>query len=242
MDTKQIYTPHHEPLAHRSNHQSKLNWLRAAVLGANDGIVSTAGLVVGVAGATNDQIVIATAGIAGIIAGAISMAAGEYVSVSSSRDTERALLEKEKQELIQSPEAEQKELAQLYQAKGLSKKTAARVAKELTDHDAFRAHAEVELGIDPDNLTDPWHAAMASAASFTAGASIPLLAIILPPGEVRVPVAFISVVTALILTGTMSAKVGGADALKATIRVVLGGIIAMLTTYGIGSLFHVRKV
>lgn len=226
--------------AHVSKHTSKLNWLRAGVLGANDGIVSIAGLVVGVAGATTSHTVILTAGIAGIIAGAISMAAGEYVSVSSSRDTERALLEKEKYELEQFPEQELQELAVLYEKKGLSKKTAMQVAKELTEYDALAAHFDVELKIDPDDLTNPWHAAFASAISFFFGALIPLIAIMLPPESVRIPIAFFSVIVALVITGAVSARIGGANVWNAVFRVVVGGALAMAVTYGIGSLFGVH--
>ena len=226
------------PEQHSAGHESKLNWLRAGVLGANDGIVSTAGLVVGVAGATQSISVIITAGMAGIIAGAISMAAGEYVSVSSSRDTEKALLDKERFELKNYPKEELEELAQIYQQKGLSKKTAITVAKELTAHNAEAAHFDAELGIDPHNLTNPWHAAIASALSFLAGAIIPLVVIILPPLHFRIPVTFISVLIALAITGTLSAKIGGANSIKASIRVVAGGALAMAVTYGIGSIFH----
>lgn len=225
---------------HQTSHIAKLNWLRAAVLGANDGIVSIAGLVLGVAGATNSSTVILTAGIAGIIAGAISMAAGEYVSVSSSRDSEKALLEKERYELKTQPEQELKELAEIYKKKGLSKKTAMQVAKELTAHDPIAAHFDVELKIDPENLTNPWHAAFASAAAFLVGAVIPLIAILLPPQNLRIPVAFLSVVVALMITGTLSAKAGGASPIKATIRVVLGGVLAMAVTYSIGRFFSVN--
>lgn len=211
-------------------------------MGANDGIVSIAGLVMGVAGATSSTNAILTAGIAGIVAGAISMAAGEYVSVSSSRDTEKALLDKEREELKRYPEQELLELATIYEKKGLSKKTAMTVAKELSDHDAIAAHFDAELGIDPSNLTNPWHAASASAAAFLAGAVIPLIAILLPPEAMRIPVAFISVVIALIITGTVSAKAGGADTVRATFRVVTGGALAMAVTYGIGRLFGVSGI
>lgn len=231
---------HQEPLT--SNHTAKLNWLRAAVLGANDGIVSIAGLVVGVAGATTSTEVIATAGTAGIVAGAISMAAGEYVSVSSSRDTERALIEKEKKELKANPERELNELAAIYEQKGLSKHTALTVAKELSAKDPVAAHVDAELGIDPDNLTNPWHAAFASAISFTFGALIPLIAILLPPTDIRVPIAFVSVLVALAITGTLSAKAGGANPARATFRVVLGGALAMIVTYGVGMFFGVNAL
>lgn len=227
---------------HRSNHGSKLNWLRASVLGANDGIVSIAGLVVGVAGATESAQFIFTAGIAGIIAGAISMAAGEYVSVSSSRDTEKALLELEKIELKKNPEKELEELASIYEERGLSRQTAKAVAKELTEIDAYKAHIDAELGIDPNNLTNPWHAAFASSIAFLAGAVIPLIAVLIPPASIRIPFAFASVIIALIITGTFSAKIGGASVVRAVIRVVLGGVLAMIVTYLIGRSFSVSGV
>lgn len=230
-------TSHPEP--HLPGHESRLNWLRAGVLGANDGIISISGLVIGVAGATNHSGIILTAGIAGIIAGAISMAAGEYVSVSSQRDSEKALLNKEKYELRTFPKEELQELASLYEAKGLHKKTAMLVAKELTKHGAFAAHVETELGIDPKNLTNPFHAAFASALSFLLGALIPLITIILPPPALRVPATFVSVILALLITGIISAKIGGAPILRATFRVVVGGILAMGITYGVGRLFNV---
>jgi len=232
--------PYAEP--HANNTNSKLNWLRASVLGANDGIVSIAGLVIGVAGATDSTQIILTAGVAGIIAGAISMAAGEYVSVSSSRDTEKALLKKERYELKHFPEHELEELALLYQEKGLSRKTAVVVAKELTKNDAFAAHVDAELRIDPENLTNPWHAALASAAAFLAGALIPIAAVILPPTSVRVPFTFLAVIVALAITGTVSAKIGGANATRAVFRVVIGGAVAMAVTYGIGRLFNISGV
>jgi VIT1/CCC1 family predicted Fe2+/Mn2+ transporter len=213
-----------------------LNWLRAGVLGANDGIVSTAGLVVGVAAATTDVGVIATAGIAGLVAGAVSMALGEYVSVSSQRDTERALLEKERRELAESPEEEFAELVMMYQNKGLSAGTAQLVAAELTEKDAFAAHVDIELGIDPDALTNPWHAAYASAAAFTLGSVLPLLAILLPPVSARIPVTFVAVLLALALTGSISARLGGAGQRRAILRIVAGGALAMIVTFGIGQL------
>ena len=151
------------------------------MLGANDGIVSTAGIVIGVAGATANRGVILTAGIAGLAAGALSMAVGEYVSVSTQRDTERALLAKERRELHEMPDEELAELTEIYVGKGLSPDVAALVARQLTDHDALGAHAEAELGINPDELSSPWHAAFASLVAFTVGALLPLLAIALPP-------------------------------------------------------------
>lgn len=231
---------HSEP--HFSNHHSRLNWLRAGVLGANDGIVSIAGLVVGVAGATNSQQAILTAGLAGIIAGAISMAAGEYVSVSSQRDTEKVLLDKEKQELTKYPKEELHELELLYRKKGLTQKTAALVAKELTEHDAFTAHANIELGIDPNVITNPWHAAFASAVSFFIGALLPMIAILLPPETVRIPITFVSVVIALGITGVISAKISDAPIFHIVLRVIIGGAFAMMVTYSIGRVFGVSGI
>ncbi|GGK69756.1 VIT1/CCC1 transporter family protein [Nocardia camponoti] len=222
--------PHAESLA------SRLNWLRAGVLGANDGIVSTAGLVVGVAATTTSVRVILAAGIAGLVAGALSMAAGEYISVSTQRDSERALLAKERRELAEEPEAELAELAEIYESKGLSAETARQVAEELTAHDAFTAHAEAELRLDPDALTNPWAAAVSSAISFTSGAILPLLAISLTPAAWRVPVTFIAVLLALALTGSVSAGLGGSSRARAVTRVVVGGAVAMAVTYGIGHL------
>ncbi|WP_024802548.1 VIT family protein [Nocardia sp. BMG51109] len=215
---------------------SKLNWLRAGVLGANDGIVSTAGLVVGVASATTSTTPILAAGVAGLVAGAISMAAGEYVSVSTQRDTEKALLSKEKRELAEEPDYELAELAQIYRAKGLSPETAHQVARELTAHDAFAAHAEAELGLNPNELTNPWQAAASSAVAFTCGALLPLLAILLPPPSWRVPVTIVAVLVALACTGSISARLGGSNPRRATARVVIGGALAMAVTYGIGQI------
>lgn len=222
--------PHGEGLA------SKLNWLRAGVLGANDGIVSTAGLVVGVAAATTDRSTIFTAGLAGLAAGAVSMALGEYVSVSTQRDTEKAMLRLERQELEETPEAELEELVDLYEAKGLSADTARLVARELTEHDAFAAHAEVELGIDPEELTNPWQAAISSAISFTLGAIVPLVMILLLPVDIRIPVTVVAVLVALALTGSVSAALGGARKSRAVLRVMIGGALAMIVTYLIGQL------
>ena len=232
-------TTHNEP---HTDISSKLNWLRASVLGANDGIVSIAALVVGVAGASDSAFFILTAGIAGVLAGAISMAVGEYVSVSSQRDSERALLAKEKWELANVPEKELEELTMLYQAKGLSRPTAEIVARELTAHNAFSAHVDIELNINPNNLTNPWHAALASGASFTAGAILPMLAITLPPASLRIPVCFIAVVIALAITGTLSARAGGANKTRATTRVVIGGLLAMIITFAVGKLFGVAGI
>ncbi|MEW1962804.1 VIT family protein [Microbacterium sp. NPDC077644] len=220
----------------------RLNWLRAGVLGANDGIVSVASLVVGVAGATTDNAPVLLAGIAGLVGGAISMALGEYVSVSSQRDSERALIEKEREELETLPEGELDELTELYRQRGLSEDTARRVAVELTEHDALAAHLEVELGIDQDDLVNPWHAAISSAISFTIGALLPLLAILLPPVEWRIPVTFVAVLVALAATGAISAGIGGASRLRASIRLVVGGALALAVTWAIGTLLGTSGV
>jgi VIT1/CCC1 family predicted Fe2+/Mn2+ transporter len=215
---------------------ARLNWLRAGVLGANDGVVSTASLVLGVAGATTSVPQIVTAGLAGMFAGALSMATGEYVSVSSQRDAERALLDQERRELAEMPASELDELAELYEEKGLSPRLAREVAEQLTAKDALAAHAEVELKIDPDGLTSPWQAAMASFLSFTVGALLPLLAFMLPTGDLRVSATVATAVAALALTGSVSARLGQAPRLPAVARNIAGGIVAMALTYGIGHL------
>jgi VIT1/CCC1 family predicted Fe2+/Mn2+ transporter len=225
---------HAEP--HGGGMATRLNWLRAAVLGANDGIVSTAGLVVGVAGASSSRTAVLTAGLAGLFAGALAMASGEYVSVSSQRDSERAMLALERRELSETPQAEVAELAHIYEAKGLTPELAREVAERLTEHDAFAAHAEAELGIDPDQLARPGHAALASFLSFTVGAVLPLLAITLVPAPARVVVTVIAVLAALVITGAASAALGRAPRLPAVVRNMLGGAVAMGVTYGIGSL------
>lgn len=214
----------------------RLNRLRAGVLGANDGIVSTAGLVVGVAGASAARGPIMTAGIAGLVAGAVSMALGEYVSVSSQRDSERSQLATERAELDESPADELEELAAIYVAKGASVETARRLAEELTAHDAFAAHADAELKIDPDALTSPWQAAAWSAAAFSLGSTLPILAMLVPPPEARIPVTFVAVLIALAVTGAVSARLGGAQIAPAMVRLVLGGAAAMAVTYGIGTM------
>lgn len=221
---------------HRAGTASRLSWLRAAVLGANDGIVSTSGLVVGVAGATSASATILAAGLAGLVAGAVSMALGEYVSVSTQRDTERSLLAKERDELERFPAQELAELAAMYEAKGLQPATARLVADELTARDAFAAHVDIELGIDPDALTNPWQAAGSSAVAFTLGSVLPLVAIMVAPAHVRVAITFAVVLVALALTGVVSAHLGGARAGPAVTRLVLGGALAMAATYGIGQL------
>lgn len=225
-----------EPGGNRAGLSGRLNRLRAGVLGANDGIVSTAGLVVGVAGATTATGAILTAGIAGLVAGAVSMALGEYVSVSSQRDTEKALLARERAELEQFPEEELAELAAMYRAKGISSETAQAVAQELTANDPFAAHFDVELGINPHELINPWHAAGASAGAFVLGSLLPLLAILLPPAGARVVVTVVVVLLALALTGAISASLGGSRRAPAVARLVVGGAAAMAVTFGIGLL------
>jgi VIT1/CCC1 family predicted Fe2+/Mn2+ transporter len=216
-----------------------LNWLRAGVLGANDGIVSVAGVAVGVAGATPDRSAIVVAGVAALVAGALSMAGGEYVSVSTQRDTERAALRLEKYELETMPEAEEKELAGIYEEKGLSPGLAAEVAHELTENDALEAHADAELGIDPDDLTSPWHAAWASLVAFTVGGLLPLLAIALPGVSVRVWSCAAAVVVGLVVIGVVSARLGNAGVGRAVVRNVGVGALTMLVTYLVGVLFGV---
>jgi len=206
------------------------------VLGANDGIVSTAGIVVGVAAATVARGPIVTAGIAGLAAGAVSMALGEYVSVSAQRDTEQALLQVERRELREDPRAELDELAALYEGKGLSAATARTVAEELTDHDPLVAHAEIELGFDPLELTNPWQAALSSATAFSVGALLPLIAILVAPVALRIPVKVVAVLLALSITGLVSAGLGGAPKRPAALRNFVGGGLALSVTYVIGHL------
>lgn len=220
---------------HQTGVARRLNWLRAGVLGANDGIVSVASIVVGVAGATSSASAILTAGVAGLVGGAVSMALGEYVSVSSQSDSERALIAKEKRELDTEAEAELAELAGLYEAKGLSPATAQQVAAELTAHDALAAHLSAELNIDPDDVVSAWHAAGASALAFFIGALLPLVSILLPPAAWRVPVTFAAVLLALALTGALGAHLGHSSKRRAALRVVAGGALALLVTYGIGT-------
>ena len=237
-DTGAVAAPagSHQDEPHQDGINNRLNWLRAAVLGANDGVVSTAGLVMGVAGATDNRTTILVAGVAGLVAGALSMGTGEYVSVSTQSDSERALLDKERRELKETPEEELTELAGLYVRKGLSPRLAREVAHELTAYDALGAHAEAELGIDPDDLTNPWHAAGASMVSFFVGALLPLLTIVLLPPGVRIVVTVLAVVAALALTGWTSARLGYGPTGRAVTRNVAGGLLAMGVTYGIGSM------
>lgn len=215
----------------------RIGWLRAAVLGANDGIVSTASLIVGVAAASPDRSIILIAGVAGFVAGAMSMAAGEYVSVSSQYDTEQADLDKERQALETAPEAELEELAQIYAMRGVEIGLARQVATQLMEHDSLAAHARDELGISETVGTRPVQAALTSAATFSVGAILPLAALALVPVSHVIPVVSIASLVSLALLGAISALVGGAGVVKAATRVTLWGALAMAVTAGIGALF-----
>lgn len=214
-----------------------LNKLRAAVLGANDGIVSTSSVVMGVAGATTSKAPVITAGLAALVAGALSMAVGEYVSVSSQSDAEKAYIKKERQSLKDNPEAELEELTQAYVARGVNLDTARQVAKELTEKDVVKAHLEIEFNIDENDINSPTQAAVASLISFTLGGLVPFLAILLAPERIAIPVTVAAVIVALIVTGYFSAYIGGASRTRAVIRVIIGGVLAMLITYFVGRLF-----
>jgi VIT1/CCC1 family predicted Fe2+/Mn2+ transporter len=222
----------------RGSHLTRLNWLRAGVLGANDGIVSISALVVGVAAATPDIGAVTIAGAAGLAAGAISMGLGEYVSVSSQRDSELALIEKEKFELRDQPEVELAELQSIYEHKGLSPVTAKRVAKELTASDPIRAHLEAEFNILESHIVNPWHAAFSSTGSFLAGALLPFLTILFAAEEFRIPATIAASIIALAGTGAAGAYLGRSSMLKSVIRVVVGGSAALAVTFAIGSLFN----
>ena len=233
---------HLETEPHDNDVAQRLNWLRAGVLGANDGIVSVAAIVVGVAGATGYSGPILAAGAAGLVGGAVSMALGEYVSVSSQSDSQKALIEKERRELEEEPEEELAELAAIYQDKGLSPETARQVALELTEHNALAAHLSAELNIDEEDIVSPWHAAFASAVAFTIGAVLPMLAILLPPAGIRVPLTFATVLVALALTGALGAWIGGGSKARAAVRVVVGGALALAATFTIGNLLGASGV
>lgn len=220
-----------------SHHTNRIGWLRAAVLGANDGIVSTASLMIGVAAAQGDRNALLVAGVAGLVAGAMSMAAGEYVSVSSQLDTEQADLARERAELHAQPVHEHQELAAIYVKRGLSPNLAVQVAHQLMDYDALGAHARDELGISVTMHTNPLQAAWTSAASFTTGAALPLLAAVASPVAQLVPVVAVSSLLVLITLGALAAHAGGAPILRASLRVGFWGALAMAVTAGIGVLF-----
>ncbi len=232
MPTPITGLPAGHPEPHGAGLGSRLNWLRAGVLGANDGIVSTAAIVLGVAGATDSRGSIVVSGLVGLVAGAMSMASGEYVSVSTQRDTERAALALERRELQDTPEEELAELAGLYEAKGMSADLARQVAKELTERDPLRAHADAELGLNPDALTNPWHAALASLLAFVVGALVPLGAVLISSAAW---VTVSAVVVALAITGSVSARLGSAPVPRAVLRNVGGGLLAMAVTYSLGT-------
>jgi VIT1/CCC1 family predicted Fe2+/Mn2+ transporter len=230
-DTDHFESPHAEK--HRS-HRS--GWLRAAVLGVNDGIVSTSSIMLGVLAASHNSSAIITAGIAGLSAGALSMAAGEYVSVSSQRDSERADIAIEKKSLHENPEKELAELAWIYEKRGLDKDLAAKVAQQLHDNDAVAAHARDELGIDHDDLAKPGQAALASAVAFSVGAVIPIIAALVSSDSMGGWAITISSLIALAISGAVGALIGGGHRLRAALRVLLGGGAAMAVTYLIGHL------
>jgi VIT1/CCC1 family predicted Fe2+/Mn2+ transporter len=226
---------------HREQHRlSRSGWLRAAVLGANDGILSTASLILGVATATHSHASVLVAGVSGLVAGAGSMAAGEYVSVSSQSDTEKADIAQERRELAYDKEGELGELTQIYVHRGLDPNLARQVAEQLSNKDALAAHARDELGISKVMRAQPVQAALASAASFSAGAAIPLLAGALAPVAVSVATVYGTSLAFLVVLGAVGAKAGGAPLLPASLRVTFWGALAMAITAGIGMMFHVQ--
>lgn len=220
--------------ARQTTSNNHLNKLRASVLGANDGIVSTAGLVLGVSTAFASKESILIAGFAGLVSGAISMAAGEFVSVSSQRDSERAFLTMSRDHIAKAHTSMSDELAELYIAKGFSAETAAMAVKDMEKKDLIEKEIEKEIGIDSEDISSPWAAALASAAAFTAGSLIPLVAIAFSSDAWRLPITSVAVLLSLILTGTLSARAGQANKTRAALRVVTWGIGAMAIMYGIG--------
>ena len=218
---------------------NRSGWLRAAVLGANDGIVSVSALIVGVAAADASQGAVVIAGIAGLTAGAMSMAAGEYVSVSSQSDVENADIAREAKALREYPDAEREELAALYEERGLSPETAAQVAKELSEKDALAAHVRDELGLSDVNSANPWQAAWTSAVTFSVAAAVPLIAAVLAPASAIIPVVLIVTVLALAVLGALGAIAGAAPILRASARVVIWGVCAMAVTAAVGWMFGV---
>lgn len=227
-------------MRHIERHRTqRIGWLRAAVLGANDGIVSTASLVLGVAAAGANSQAILVAGVAGLVAGAMSMAAGEYVSVSSQADTERADLARERTELATDPEHELAELTDIYVKRGLDAELAARVATQLTHHDAIGAHARDELGISETLTARPVQAALASAATFAVGAVLPLLIVLLSPVSALMWTVSGSSLVFLALLGALAGRVGGASMMTAASRVTFWGALAMALTTGVGAIFGV---
>ena len=225
-------------IRHQERHRTdRIGWLRAAVLGANDGIVSTASLVVGVAAANAGRSEILVAGVAGLVAGAMSMAAGEYVSVSSQADTEKADLDRERKELASDGEFERNELASIYVSRGLDLSLAQQVVEQLMAHDALTAHARDELGISDISTARPVQAALASAATFAVGAAPPLLTVLVVPSSILIPVVVGTSILLLALLGGFGAHAGGAPTMKAALRVTFWGALAMALTAGVGALF-----
>ncbi len=229
------------PSAHADDphFMTRAGWLRAAVLGANDGIVSVSSIIVGVAAASPDPRAIAIAGVAGLAAGAMSMAAGEYVSVSSQSDTERADMQREAEALKADPEGEMAELAEIWQARGLSAATAAQVAQELHEHDALAAHMRDEIGVTEVSSANPLQAAGASGLTFSLAAALPVAAALLAPGGAVIPVVLVVTLLALAVLGALGAWAGGAPKGPAVLRVMLWGAFAMAVTAGVGKLFGV---
>jgi VIT1/CCC1 family predicted Fe2+/Mn2+ transporter len=221
---------------------ARMNWLRAGVLGANDGIISTAGLVVGVAAATPDRSTVATAGVAGLVAGAVSMALGEYVSVSTQRDVELTIIQREIHDQTKFPDEEHDELVDKLADRGLTRDLAHEAVSQLEAVDSVGEHLRIEYGIHPDDLVDPWAAAGSSALSFSVGALLPLIAVLLPSADWRVPVTFVAVLLGLCLTGWASARLGGSRPVTAVVRLVGGGALAMAVTYGVGQLLGTTVV
>ena len=227
-------------MTHEEEHKShRTGWLRAAVLGANDGIVSTASLIIGVAAASTTHGNILLAGVAGLVAGAMSMAAGEYVSVSSQADTENADLALEKKSLEENAESETRELAEIYVGRGLDPELARKVAIQLMEHDALAAHARDDIGISESNTARPVQAAFSSAAAFTVGAALPLAIAWTMPGAGLIPAVAVSSLVFLAILGALAARAGGAAASIGAIRVTFWGALAMALTAGVGRLFDV---
>lgn len=232
---------HIEPQS--GNYSERLNKLRAAVLGANDGIVSVAATVVGVAGASADRGAVLLVAAAALSAGALSMALGEYVSVSSQKDSQKALIELETRELQEMPEQELEELAEILEERGMSPHIARAAAVDLTKHNALKAHLSFELGIDEDDIPSPMGAAVASALAFVAGAMLPILAILLPPTGIAIPLTFGVVLVALAITGWLGALLGGSPhRMRAAVRLVIGGALALAATFAIGSMLGTGAV
>lgn len=236
MSTLEMMDP---PQTATSALAERLNWLRAGVLGANDGIVSVAATVVGVAAATNQVTPVLLAGVAAVIAGALSMAVGEYVSVASAADTQRSIIGTLRSTLRREPPVELENLTSAYRDQGLSDQTARLVARELTQHNALSAHLKSRWHLDIDEVLNPWHAAIASAVAFLVGSSLPMLMILLSPIGIRIPATAGAVLLALGITGFVGAKVGGVKPLRPVLRIVIGGTLALFATWAVGTLLGV---